>query len=389
MSNKNINNRLESLFSDLVPGSSARQEVADQLLPGWTWECDAQGNYVSCSPEVESVLGFHPEDFTGQPFASFRLAPDSTGALLSALRTGKYPLNLNVQYRTRDGELVPVSLHVFKLSPSQGGRWGGFAQALFVSRREPPAHRLEQPGSELSPPKLIPDNHPQPFTTGEIGKSLAAEENRQNGNDQAGIEAPEKIRAAGREPADHILAGQKIIEILESIRLNSAEIGQFECSRLRTNQKEELKEDRTQRPVVTGSLSGIEIRSYPKMVVQEIEHKLEWGNKLDLTAEDKAYLERNRYSSGGLSGVFQRRGAPKEILKHDKFWIAVYIVVEKGRSKRIWIDSQRDQNDEVGMSLEAFLGDPEVLVPDLLDALASPFSSRETLRIGEDYLISR
>lgn len=391
MSKKDINNRLESLFSDLVPKPSSRQEVADQSLPGWTWECDGQGNYVSCSPEVESVLGLRPEDFIGQPFTSFRLAPESAEALQSTLDTGKYPLDLDVQYQTRDGERVPVSLHVFKAPASGGHRWGGFAQALFVAKRGPSSPHLGPSISDLSPPKLIEENRFQPFKIGEIRRSVAQEENKQNGNDRVRLEAAVEVevREDKPEPADHLLASQKIIEILESIRVNSSEVNQFEHSQILTSQKEELKEDRTQRPIVTGSLSGLETRSYPKMIVQEIEHKLEWGRKLGFTSEDEAYLERHRYSPQGLAGMFQRRRAPKEILKHDKFWVAVCIVVEKGSAKRIKLNYHRDQNGDDEMDLKEFLRDPDLLIPKLVEALANPFSSRATLRIGEDYLISR
>jgi PAS domain S-box-containing protein len=391
MSKKEINNRLESLFSDLVPKPPSRQGIPDQSLPGWTWECDDQGNYVSCSPEVESVLGLRPDDFIGQAFMSFRLAPESAEALQSTLDAGRYPLELNVHYQTRDGERVPVSLHVFKASTSAGLRWRGFAQALFVTKKAPSTPHLDSSISELSPPKLIEENRFQPFKIGEIHKSVAEEENRQNGNDGVGLEAAVEVEVKEDkpEPADHLLASQKIIEILESIRVNSSEVNQFEFSQIITNQKEELKEDRTQRPIVTGSLAGLEIRSYPKMVVQEIEHKLEWGRKLGLTAEDEAYLERHRYASQGLSGIFQRRRAPKEILKHDKFWIAVCIVVEKNRPKRIKIDYQRDQNGDEGVDLKEFLRDPDLLISRLIKALANPFSSRTALHIREDYLISR
>jgi PAS domain S-box-containing protein len=389
MSKKEINNRLESLFSDLVPRTPSRQEVAERSLPGWTWECDDQGNYISCSPEVESVLGLRADDFIGQPFISFRLAPESAEALRSTLDSGKYPLELNVQYQTRDGELVSVSLHVFKPSPPGGHRWGGFAQALFVAKKAPSTPHLEPSISELSPPKLIEENRFQPFRIGEIHKSVAEEDNKQNGNDRVGLEAAVEVREDKPELADHLIASQRIIEILDSIRVNSSDVNQFEYSQILTNQKEELKEDRTQRPIVTGSLSGLETRSYPKMVVQEIEHKLEWGRKLGLTSEDEAYLERHRYAPQGLSAIFQRRRAPKEILKHDKFWIAVCIVVEKDRAKRITIDYQRDQNGDDGMDLKEFLRDPDLLASKLLEALAKPFSSRTSLHIGEDYLISR
>ena len=73
---KKLNKRLKDLFADL------EQEIShlpgdDENLLGWTWECDTQGQYISCSAEVERILGLSADDFLGKPLATFRLAAHS------------------------------------------------------------------------------------------------------------------------------------------------------------------------------------------------------------------------------------------------------------------------------------------------------------------------
>ena len=60
MSKKKLKNQLENLFLDLEQDASLLPTSGDQSMPGWTWECDGQGQYTACSPEVENVLGFRP-----------------------------------------------------------------------------------------------------------------------------------------------------------------------------------------------------------------------------------------------------------------------------------------------------------------------------------------
>ncbi len=62
-------NRLENLFVDLEQDASLMPASGEASLPGWTWECDALGNYTACGLEVENVLGWKPDEILGQSLA--------------------------------------------------------------------------------------------------------------------------------------------------------------------------------------------------------------------------------------------------------------------------------------------------------------------------------
>lgn len=179
------------------------------------------------------------------------------------------------------------------------------------------------------------------------------------------------------------------MQILEDMRKNSNEVRQYQFSQITTRQKEELREDRSKKPRVTGSLGGVEIRSFPKIVFQEIEYRLEWGNKIDLTADEEDFVKQFKYKPSGLSGLIKTRLAPKEIINADKYWIAVCIEIAGGKSKRMWVNYDRQEDAFERLNLHAFIQDPKVMLPQLAAALESPWKTHSTLRKGEDYLIPR
>ena len=164
MSGKPYGNRLESLFSEPEFVHPYSDSDPDQSLPGWTWECDSSGKIATCSPEVEEVLGFRPGDLIGQPLAGFALHPESSSVLLSILERSQFPSELDVQYISRDGALIPVSLHIFDISKAEGKRLGGFAQALFIPRgKSSSAHNNPPAEARLSQASSWKENRLQPF----------------------------------------------------------------------------------------------------------------------------------------------------------------------------------------------------------------------------------
>lgn len=390
MSSEKYNSRLESLFSDPEPQASG-QSSHDQSLPGWTWECDFEGHFSSCSPEIEQVLGFRQDNVIGQPLSSFALTPESASTLRAALSKGDFPINQDVHYQTRDGALIPIRLHIFDISHGDKARWGGFAQAQFIPNTggfPGVGERIETQVSGADPWKL---NRLQPFQIRKDLQSGLEEKDKHNGKDQAvpqaGVQARAKLTAIQRP--DHILAGEAVMQLLEDMRKNSSEVRQSQFSQITTRQKEELREDRSKKPRVTGSLGGVEIRAYPKIVFQEIEYRLEWGNKLDLTGDEEDFIKQFKYRPSGLSGLIKTRLAPKEIINADKYWIAACIEIAGGKSKRIWVNYDRQEDDFERLNLHAFIQNPKAMLPQLTAAIKSPWKSHSTLRIGEDYLIPR
>ncbi len=133
LSKKNqLDNRLESLFEDLAEDSEKVLPIGEDSVPGWTWKCDPAGNYISCSPEVESILGYPPAEFLGQPLKRFALPPHSQAHLEETLKNGSYPAEVSVKFLTAQGETVIVKLHVFSQNGEEDAEisWHGFAQAI-------------------------------------------------------------------------------------------------------------------------------------------------------------------------------------------------------------------------------------------------------------------
>lgn len=391
MSRDKYNNRLESLFSDPEPHASGHSGH-DQSLPGWTWECDFRGLIIACSPEVEQVLGFRRDDVIGRPLSNFALTPQSASALRAALDMGKFPINQEVRYLTRDGASIPISLHIFDISYGDKPRWGGFAQAQFIPNTGgSPGLGVQIETQAVPGAAPWQANRLWPFNFHKDFQSRLDEEDKQNGKDQAVRQGDVEARAkvAEIQKPDHILAGEAVMEILEDMRVNSSEINQHQSNRITTHRKEELREDRSKKPTVTGSLGGVDIHAYPKVVFQQIEYRLEWGNKLCLTPDEEDFINQFKYKPSGWSGFIKTRLAPKEILKADKSWMAVCIEIVDGKSKRIWVKYDRPENGFERLDLHAFIQDPKIMVPQLASALKSPRKSHSRLRIGEDYLIPR
>ncbi|MEJ2266220.1 MAG: PAS domain-containing protein, partial [Anaerolineales bacterium] len=119
MLTKQLHNRLESLFSDLEQEVRVPDRNADQTVLGWTWECDAQGIYTDCSPEVENILGLSAAEFKGNSLTAFMLSGSSTETLKSTLESGEVPIAVDIQFRSKNGELIPVSLHILNSTVGQ------------------------------------------------------------------------------------------------------------------------------------------------------------------------------------------------------------------------------------------------------------------------------
>jgi signal transduction histidine kinase/DNA-binding response OmpR family regulator/putative methionine-R-sulfoxide reductase with GAF domain len=127
-----LRSRLESLFADIEKETSSVLEDGLQSPRGWTWECDADGIYNTCSPEVEAILGYPAAEFIGMPLASSHLHPLSANRLQDALDAGEFPIDIDLQFHfIRGGNtgLLPINLHIFTPLDSLGvSGLRGFAQ---------------------------------------------------------------------------------------------------------------------------------------------------------------------------------------------------------------------------------------------------------------------
>ena len=132
MPKKQLNSRLETLFSSFNQREAAPAPDNTQSPPGWTWECNASGQYVACSSEITQVLGYSPEEILGQPLQSFGLASQSILTLCDTLTSGSFPAQEELYFQSRSGLLIPIRMHIFIRTDQNGDEtgWRGFTQVI-------------------------------------------------------------------------------------------------------------------------------------------------------------------------------------------------------------------------------------------------------------------
>ncbi len=134
MSKKPLYSRLNTLFSDLeqeASGPLPPEEIPPTTL-GWFWECDGDGRYTWCSPEVESCLGLTPESFNGKLLDVYAIQPEAGVRLRNLIQQNGHPVETEAPLRMNSGEWVNVRLQVMVKPGKNGHRsgWRGVCQLL-------------------------------------------------------------------------------------------------------------------------------------------------------------------------------------------------------------------------------------------------------------------
>ncbi|MDX1437561.1 MAG: hypothetical protein R3335_12160, partial [Anaerolineales bacterium] len=114
MSSSQLHSQLESLFEDIqaieelvVPGAEGRQD-------SWYLHCNDQGYILSCSPEVETVLGYNPGYFTGRHFSDFLLNNDAAEELFDSLENSTEPQVIKLSLLSDQGQPLPAVVRLEK-----------------------------------------------------------------------------------------------------------------------------------------------------------------------------------------------------------------------------------------------------------------------------------
>ncbi len=115
------------LFSD-TPG----------MLPLWTWECNLEGIYTACSPEVILCLGFNPDQVMGQSLFDFHLEVESSKRLKEAINNGYFPAEVSAVFLSSQNDTVPGKINLFELRDESNALkgWRGFNQILLNEENE-------------------------------------------------------------------------------------------------------------------------------------------------------------------------------------------------------------------------------------------------------------
>ncbi len=134
MSKKPLYNRLKNLFTDLEQEASG-PPLPDELplsTKGWFWECDGDGRYTWCSPEVEACLGFSADSFTGKLLDVYAIQPDAGVRLRNLIQQNGHPVEMEAPFRTNSGEWISARVQVMVRPSNNGHRagWRGACQLL-------------------------------------------------------------------------------------------------------------------------------------------------------------------------------------------------------------------------------------------------------------------
>jgi PAS domain S-box-containing protein len=158
MPSKKLPNRVESLFDtaravtkdghpenrppeprlthpvSLPPSEEAHPLDTPQAMAGWTWETDSTGGVVFCSPEVETVLGFTPQEMRGRALNGLASAANGNGAqaLADAMRAARPFADLRLRAQRRDGRAVILVSTGYPIR-DETGRLVGYHGVTYVS----------------------------------------------------------------------------------------------------------------------------------------------------------------------------------------------------------------------------------------------------------------
>ncbi|MBI9048391.1 MAG: response regulator [Anaerolineaceae bacterium] len=135
MSQKQINNRLNELFSDisndLLQSSVSEPSIENNIDIGWRWECDKEGLYTFCSDEISTVFNVTPEDLIGKSISQTLIHPESIGKINKALKDSATSSEIEIAIQKNPGEYILARM-IFMPETSEAGEIErkGFVQII-------------------------------------------------------------------------------------------------------------------------------------------------------------------------------------------------------------------------------------------------------------------
>jgi signal transduction histidine kinase/CheY-like chemotaxis protein len=175
MSQKQINNRLDELFSDInsdILEPASTDLILDQPADiGWHWECDEKGLYISCSDEISTMLNITAEEMIGTPLHMTLIHPDHRNKILKALRNSSESSEIEIAFQKNPGEFIMARMVFMPETDDEGlVKKKGFVQIVpgseFFAKSEAQKQREEptiytQPDERIQISKAISKNiHP-------------------------------------------------------------------------------------------------------------------------------------------------------------------------------------------------------------------------------------
>jgi PAS domain S-box-containing protein len=175
-----LHKQLGALFtgmSDYTPRTGLlnqpRSSLAQPIGPsGWVWECDLDGSFTWCSPEVENFLGYSANDLIGRKITEVGLSQES-GSKLAELISASEPIHgirIEATSANDDSLTLMINATVRKDGSKQPIGYRGVTQV--VSTKEAPAKDLVEVATELQEQKKVEKERAQPVPAVSWGPTL-------------------------------------------------------------------------------------------------------------------------------------------------------------------------------------------------------------------------
>lgn len=156
MSKKHLQSRLNNLFANLEVAEVEASKNHPVQAPTWSWECNAQGEYIQVGQEVAAYLGIPSARFIGQSIFTFPIAPQSTLLLKDAISQKNFPTEIKVYLTSADSVLIPVQFSIFSRPVANGHAAGYYGYAQIITEELPTL------GEEQDEPEATKDLQPIP-----------------------------------------------------------------------------------------------------------------------------------------------------------------------------------------------------------------------------------
>ena len=160
-----LSRQLEGLFSGVGeplartgPLSPERLDQAGRSAPaGWAWESDLEGRCVSCTPEIQAVLGLSPEAAAGRKISALGLTEASARLLDQALAGGQEIHDLRLEGEGPDSARLVLQVNAMPRATKRGETLGYRGVTRVVERQtEAPAPAARRTSlAPASPPSAV------------------------------------------------------------------------------------------------------------------------------------------------------------------------------------------------------------------------------------------
>jgi PAS domain S-box-containing protein len=148
-----LRDRLEKLFEGISddpgrtgPLSPSRLEhMRLGRITGWIWECDRSGKYTWCSPEVEKVLGYTPEELIGRPVDQIAFESSVAENLRDAFEKGNPIQDIRADVQSREGASLTLLINALPRTDDKGEPIGYRGAVQVIAMQEAP---VDEPRTE-------------------------------------------------------------------------------------------------------------------------------------------------------------------------------------------------------------------------------------------------